>query len=106
MAAFNLNALRHINRVLGCDFVESKWRHVGAYNSVRGCIEMHLEALSTQRVMIDGIARDFAAGDRIHSENSYKYHREEFEALLREAGFSEIHCWTDEAQAFWVFYAK
>ena len=92
--------------MLGCDFDESKWRHVGAYNRVKGCIEMHLEALSDQRVMIDGQPRDFQAGERIHSENSYKYDREEFAAMLRSAGFSKISSWTNDEQAFWVFHAS
>lgn len=105
-AAFNLNALRHINRVIGSDFVESGWRHVGAYNEAAGRIEMHLQAVSDQTVNIDRQPRVFAAGERIHSENSYKYSREEFEAMLREAGFSQISCWSNDRQAFWVFHAR
>lgn len=105
-AAFNLNALRHINRVIGSDFVESGWQHVGAYNEAAGRIEMHLQAVTDQTVNIDGVARFFAKGDRIHSENSYKYSREEFENMLREAGFSQISCWTNNQRAFWVFHAR
>jgi dimethylhistidine N-methyltransferase len=104
-AAFNLNALRHINRVLGSDFDERKWRHVGQYNEALGRIEMHLESIEAQRVMIDGVARAYRQGERIHSENSYKYDRDAFAALLREAGFDNVTCWTDAAQLFWVFYA-
>ena len=104
-AAFNLNALRHINRVLGTQFDESRWRHVGAYNAALGRIEMHLEATADQTVLIDGVARTYKRGERIHSESSYKYERAEFEALLRAAGFENIQCWSDGAQAFWVFYA-
>lgn len=105
-AAFNLNALRHINRELDSDFVESRWKHVGQYNEALGRIEMHLESLETQQVNIDGVARSFAAGERIHSENSYKYSQAEFEAMLREAGFINMRVWTDPQQAFWVFWAS
>jgi dimethylhistidine N-methyltransferase len=105
-AAFNLNALRHINRLVGSDFNLSQWQHVGYYNEAEGRIEMHLASLVEQTVTIDGVQRHFAKGEKIHSENSYKYHRDEFEALLREAGFSEITCWSDDERAFWVFYAK
>lgn len=105
-AAFNLNALRHINRELDSDFVESRWKHVGQYNEALGRIEMHLESLETQQVNIDGVARSFAAGERIHSENSYKYSQAEFEAMLREAGFINARVWTDPQQAFWVFWAS
>ena len=105
-AAFNLNALRHINRVLGSDFVESRWRHVGLYNAALGRVEMHLEAIEDQVVNFDSSARAFVAGERIHSESSYKYERAEFEAVLRAAGFDDIHCWSNAERAFWVFYAR
>ena len=105
-AAFNLNALRHINRVIGADFNEARWRHIGAYNEGLGRVEMYLESVVEQVVMIGGSARAFAPGERIHSENSYKYSREQFESMLREAGFSDIEAWTNLDQAFWVFYAR
>ena len=105
-AAFNLNALRHINRVIDADFNELQWRHVGAYNEQLGRIEMHLESIVEQSVTIGGRPRRFARGERIHSENSYKYSRDEFEAMLVAAGFSDINVWTDDEQAFWVFYAR
>jgi dimethylhistidine N-methyltransferase len=105
-AAFNLNALRHINRVLGTGFNESQWRHVGGYNAALGRVEMHLEATQHQDIVIDGVVRTFKRGERIHSESSYKYERSEFEALLRQAGFREIQCWSNAEQAFWVFYAS
>jgi len=105
-AAFNLNALRHVNREIGSDFVESRWRHVGAYNQALGRVEMHLESLEDQQVRIGDTLRRFAAGERIHSENSYKYERREFEDMLRTAGFRDIRCWSNEANAFWVFFAR
>lgn len=105
-AAFNLNALRHINRIVGADFIIDQWQHRGYYNEAMGRIEMHLESSADQTVHIDGVARNFAKAEKIHSENSYKYYREDFDALLREAGFTNIECWTDPASAFWVFYAK
>ena len=104
-AAFNLNALRHINRLIGSDFNETRWRHVGAYNETLGRVEMHLESVERQAVRIDGLSRMFEAGERIHSENSYKYRREEFAAMLSAAGFANHEVWTNPEQAFWVFYA-
>ncbi len=105
-AAFNLNALRHINRVIGSDFNEAQWCHVGAYNEQLGRVEMYLESIIDQNVIIDGHTRGFAKGERIHSENSYKYTQAEFDLMLREAGFSDISVWTNSEQAFWVFYAR
>ena len=102
-AAFNLNALRHINRVLACDFDLRGWRHIGFYNEIAGRVEMHLESLIDQCVTIRNKTRQFAKGDKIHSENSYKYERGEFETLLTKAGFQHISCWTDQARAFGFF---
>ena len=50
--------------------------------------------------------REFRAGERIHTENSYKYSREEFERVLRDAGFASIDAWTIEGGAYWVFFAS
>lgn len=105
-AAFNLNALRHINRVLGSNFDCANWQHAGFYNADAGRVEMYLQAKAEIEIQLDGVGRKFACGERIHSENSYKYHRSEFEALLSAAGFGQISCWTDDAQAFWVFCAR
>lgn len=105
-AAFNLNALRHINRLIGSDFQEQNWRHVGEYNEALGRVEMHLQSAVRQTVMIDGVPRIFSAGERIHSENSYKYGRDEFEEMLRRAGFGQVRVWTSDEQSFWVFFAS
>ncbi len=105
-AAFNLNVLRHLNCVLGCDFDCRDWVHVAFYNAEQGRVEMHLEASREVVVTIDGVARKFARGERIHTENSYKYHRAEFAAMLSGAGFANTDCWTDAEQAFWVFVAR
>jgi dimethylhistidine N-methyltransferase len=105
-AAFNLNALRHINRVLGSNFDVAQWQHVGFYDEGQGRVEMHLESRVAQTVMIDGVARLFAKGEGIHSENSYKYTREEFAALLVEAGFKSPRAWSNADDEFWVFFAQ
>lgn len=104
-AAFNLNALLHLNKRFGFDFALEGFRHVGFYNEARGRIEMHLESVREQAVRLDGAVRHFAAGERIHTENSYKYHAQEFEALLRGAGFSSIQRWASPGDGFFVFYA-
>ena len=105
-AAFNRNVLNHVNRVLGSDFRPAEWSHVGLYDPGHGRIEMHLEAISPQSVRIDGALRAFDRGERIHTENSYKYAPEEFERLLRGAGFERLRRWTDDAGAFAVFHAS
>ncbi|MFH1495677.1 MAG: L-histidine N(alpha)-methyltransferase [Pseudomonadota bacterium] len=104
-AAFNLNTLNHVNRLIGSDFRVDDFRHVGFYHEVMGRVEMHLEARRDCTAHIDGRVREFAAGERIHTENSWKYARHEFEALLLQAGYTSIRCWQDSAGDFCVFYA-
>jgi L-histidine Nalpha-methyltransferase len=104
-AAFNLNLLLHVNRVLGSDFALADWRHVAFFDPAASRIEMHLEARRALAVRWPGGERRFAAGERIHSENSYKYTRDGFDALLHAAGYASTRCWTDEAGWFAVFAA-
>jgi L-histidine N-alpha-methyltransferase len=104
-AAFNLNVLRHLNGVIGSDFDAAQWRHVAFYDAAAARIEMHLEARREQLVRWPGGERRFAAGERIHTENSYKYTADRFDALLREAGFEPMRRWTDSQGWFAVCWA-
>lgn len=105
-AAFNLNVLRNVNRVLGSDFDVAQWRHVACFDVERSRIEMHLQAREDLLVCWPGAQRRFAAGQRVHTENSCKYSVEGFDALLREAGFADIDHWSDERRWFAVFLAR
>lgn len=104
-AAFNLNALNHVNRQIGSNFKPSDFRHVAFYSEAQSRVEMHLEAGQACAVQIGDRLRTFSAGERIHTENSYKYARHGFESLLQQAGFTSIQCWQDDARDFCVFYA-
>ena len=101
-AAFNLNLLTRINRELDGDFDVSAFRHHAFYNAEQGRIEMHLVATSPQRVQIDGHLFAFRAGETIHTENSYKYSVEEFQALAAKAGFASERVWQDDDALFSV----
>jgi L-histidine N-alpha-methyltransferase len=105
-AAFNLNVLRHLNRRFGVDFQTDNIAHRGFYAEARGRVEMHLQATTDHVVKLDGAQRAFASGERIHTESSYKYHAEEFEALLASAGFRDVRRWGSETDAYYVFYAS
>ena len=94
-AAFNRNVLDHLNRVLGSNFEPARWRHRAFFNPAPARIEMHLETDAPQRVRWPGGQRDFAAGERIHTENSYKYRLTDFHELLRTAGFAPAATWSD-----------
>jgi len=52
----------------------------------------------------DGVVRRFEAGERIHTENSYKYSIDEFAQLAGEAGFRAERCWVDRDSFFSVHY--
>lgn len=104
-AAFNRNLLRHLNRILGTDFVLAHWKHVAFYCTHKSRIEMHLESLCEQTVRWPGAERVFRSGERIHTENSYKWQPQDFEALLTRAGFTPTKHWTDADQWFSVFWA-
>ena len=104
-AAFNLNLLSHLNRLLGADFQVRDWRHVAFFNTEASRIEMHLEARHPTTVRWPGGERRFATGERIHTENSAKWQPEAFEVLLREAGFTAVQLWCDPQRWFGVFLA-
>jgi dimethylhistidine N-methyltransferase len=99
-AAFNLNILNSVNRVLGSDFDVRDWQHVAAYNERESRIEMHVEARRPLRVRLgsDG-SRAFAAGERIHTENSYKADGAALAALWGQATERR---WTDRQRRFLV----
>ena len=104
-AAFNRNVLLHINGILGSDFRLEDWRHVALFNAQASRIEMHLEALRDVQVNWPSDTRQFAAGERIHTENSYKYTPESARALLQKAGFTVQQLWTDPMGYFALVYA-
>ena len=94
-AKFNLNLLARINRELGANFNLDAFEHHALYNSAHNRIEMHLASTRRQKVRINGATVDFRAGETIHTENSYKYTIESFQALARGSGWSPLKTWSD-----------
>jgi L-histidine Nalpha-methyltransferase len=105
-AAFNLNALLNINALIGADFAVRDWQHVARYDTALQRIEMLLQARRDLTVRWGAQQRKFAAGERIHTENSYKYTPAGFTALLNEAGFTKVQHWTDPQAWFSVYFAS
>ena len=105
-AAFNLNLLRHVNRLLGSDFDVTQWRHVAVFDAALARVEMHLEARCDLQVRWPGGTLVRRAGERVHTENACKYSVEGFDALLRRAGYTRTRCWTDAQGWFGVFVAQ
>ncbi len=102
-AAFNLNLLERINRELGGTFSLETFRHEARYNAEAGRIEMHLVSLCDQEVSIGkGHTVEFAAGESVRTECSYKYHPQEFAALAGRAGLEQAKVWMDSQRLFSV----
>jgi dimethylhistidine N-methyltransferase len=96
-AAFNRNMLVRLNRELGADFIPEAFAHRAVWNPSASRMEMHLESRVAQRVhmpMLD-LTIEFSHGERIHTENSYKYRPGQPEALLKSTGFTPSATWTD-----------
>lgn len=104
-AAFNLNVLRNVNAVIGSDFDVADWRHVAFFNSELSRIEMHVEAQRDLTVCWPNGHRTFARGERIHTENSYKYTTARLRQMLKEAGYAWVALYTDDADSFTVALA-
>jgi dimethylhistidine N-methyltransferase len=105
-AAFNLNVLRNVNALLDGNFDVADWRHLAFFDPQKSRIEMHVEALRDVAVRWAGASRSFAAGDRIHTENSYKYTPQGLQGLLERAGYDGVRMYVDDASSFAVALAS
>ena len=101
-AAFNLNMLRRINRELGGNFDLSQFRHEARWNDAAGRMEMHLVSDAAQSVTVAGEPFQFAAGESIRTECSYKHTLDGFAKLAED--FTVDTVWTDSKQLFSVQY--
>jgi dimethylhistidine N-methyltransferase len=103
-AQFNLNLLLRLNREMGAQFDLSTFAHRAFYNQAAGRVEMHLVSRRAQLVRVAGQLVPFAAGETIHTENSYKYTPEQVQELGRAAGFPCSRAWSDPAGWFGVYF--
>ncbi|MFZ5956336.1 ergothioneine biosynthesis protein EgtB [Pseudomonas knackmussii] len=102
-ARFNLNLLQRINRELQADFQLDQFEHLAFWNAELGRIEMHLVSRCEQVVRITGVDYRFAAGERLHTENSYKYALDDFAELAERAGWLVREHWVSAEPQFAVF---
>jgi uncharacterized SAM-dependent methyltransferase len=101
-AAFNKNLLARINRELGGDFDLEAFEHKAVWNAEESRMEMHLVARSAQWVRVAGHTFAFAAGETIHTENSYKFTVKRLASLAAGAGWTLETSWISEDPAFAV----
>lgn len=101
-AEFNLNLLHRMNCELGANFNVPGFEHLALYNEAHGRIEMHLRSRWAQQVTIAKTAQTihFAAGETIHTENSYKYSVEDIRAMGCRAQLALHHTWFDRQGYF------
>jgi dimethylhistidine N-methyltransferase len=105
-AAFNLNLLHRIANELDSDIAIDDFAHVAFYNPDEGRVELYIKSLKDQSAVIAGRRFSFAAGEMIHTENSYKYAIPEFRTLAARAGFKALDTWTDAEGKFAVHYLQ
>ncbi|MBV7561442.1 L-histidine N(alpha)-methyltransferase [Pseudomonas sp. sia0905] len=105
-ALFNLNLLERIRTELDSDIDPQRFAHRAFYNEQASRIEMHLVSREKQQVRIEDRVFDFAAGETLHTENSYKYTPGTFRALAGECGFASVAMWRDPAQLFSVHFLR
>ena len=110
-AAFNRNVLRVVNRALDADFEPRRFAHLARFNEAESRVEMHLLSRVRQTVSLCTPARterNFALGETIITEYSYKHSARGFADMLDTAGFTRQQMWTNAAAApsFGVFLAQ
>ncbi len=107
-AEFNKNILARLNRELDADFNLDAFRHVALWNKRCSRMEIYLESTTAQSVFLPAIDMDvrFGVGERIHTENSYKYTDEMVNNILSESGFKLERTWSDPKRWFGVHLAR
>jgi dimethylhistidine N-methyltransferase len=101
-AAFNKNLLARINRELGGTFDLRHFTFEARYDAEAGAVRSYLRSQVAQHVVIPGatVEIDLEPDERIHTESSYKFTREEMLAILAPCGFVEHHTYTDAASRY------
>jgi L-histidine N-alpha-methyltransferase len=105
---FDKNILARLNRELGANFDLDFFRHVAIWNPAKSRMEINLESLRPQVVDLGLLNRSvsFANGERIHTENSYKYTMPMVREMLKTSGFSLDATWFDHRTWFALHLAR
>ena len=107
-AEFNRNLLYRLNAEFNGNFNPRLFRHIAMWNRKDSRMEMHLESACKQDVELRlmGLQVHFAAGERIHTENSYKYTQPMIDEILTASGFQRDKTWTDSKNWFALHLAR
>ena len=100
--AFIVNELARINRELGGNFDLWAFGLRSVYNEEAGSVEVYLESLRSQSVTISSLdmSVNFAAGEWMHMEHSYKFDVQELAQLGLQSGFDLEKTWFDSERRF------
>jgi L-histidine Nalpha-methyltransferase len=101
-AAFNLNALHHLNRELGADFDPTAFAHRAPWVPDQSRIEMHLVANRELGFSVGGERFEMERGEHLLTEYSHKYTLGEVADLARSAGLAVRRTWSDPQDWFSV----
>lgn len=101
-ARFNKNLLVRINSTLDAEADVDAFQHYAFYNPIAGRIEMHLVSLKDQAVRVGSSKFNFARGESIWTESSYKYTRAELRGMAARSGLTTLADYTDENGWFLV----
>lgn len=103
-AAFNRNLLSRMNRELGADFDVKNFDYRVHYDEERGAMCAYLVARNAARVRVESMKLDvdFAAGETIHTESSYKFGQSDVAKLAAATGFKHASTWYDRDRKFSV----
>jgi len=101
-ARFNLNLLARINRELGGRFELDAFRHEAIWRAREGRVELSLVSRRDQEIAIRALdlVVKLRKGERIHTEDSFKYSLKEIAEVAREAGLCVVTRWFDAAERF------
>jgi uncharacterized SAM-dependent methyltransferase len=107
-AQFNKNILRRLNREFDANFDLDSFRHVAEWNPAKSRMEINLESTRPQVAILRtlGLRVKLAAGERIHTENSYKYTLQMVERMLCTSGFRLERTWYDKRKWFGLHLAR
>jgi dimethylhistidine N-methyltransferase len=102
-ADFNLNLLQRMQQELNAEVDPDVFEHLAFYNAEKGRIEMHLVSTRRQILRLNGYRFLFEEGERLHTENSYKYSPTEFIDLVSDNDFTEVRHWVDDDGLFAIY---
>lgn len=99
---FNKNLLNRINKELGGNFDLNQFNYSSVYNVKEGAIVSNLVSKKQQTVEISSLNKVFffSKGEKIHTESSYKYNKNDIRYLAKKSGFTIVKNLFDKKHFF------